>query len=207
AQRENQQANELSNLTRQRQLLASVNYRRAIIEELEGLPGNLVACKTTEHLKRIQKAVFVEVIELKKELRLQREVQLTTEINNLIRQLLDIIDERCSFIGELEQRFLTNVMAYKTRQELKCHQKDDMIKAMGLEVGSIRRIQGIGYGVLEFLGVGTTFNIFQNIHILYLEYGVLIFFWIRRIELVSFVVFGECRRGYAVSSLMDTAYW
>ncbi|GJT80147.1 hypothetical protein Tco_1054489 [Tanacetum coccineum] len=26
----------------------------------------------------------------------------------------------------------------------------------GLEVGSIRRIQGIRYGVLEFLGVGTT---------------------------------------------------
>ncbi|GJU28987.1 retrovirus-related pol polyprotein from transposon TNT 1-94 [Tanacetum coccineum] len=40
----------------------------------------------------------------------------------------------------------------------------------GLEVSSIRRIQGIGYGVLEFLGVGTT-------------------------------------HGYAVSSLMDTAYW
>ncbi|GJU84652.1 putative reverse transcriptase domain-containing protein [Tanacetum coccineum] len=45
----------------------------------------------------------------------------------------------------------------------------------GLEVGSIRRIQGIGYGVLEFLGVGTTFDIFQNIYILYLEYGVLSF--------------------------------
>ncbi|GJW00279.1 hypothetical protein Tco_1555530 [Tanacetum coccineum] len=45
--------------------------------------------------------------------------------------------------------------------------------ARGLEVGSIRRIQGIGYGVLEFLGVGTTFDIFQNIHILYLQYGVL----------------------------------
>ncbi|GJV49237.1 hypothetical protein Tco_1439449 [Tanacetum coccineum] len=44
---------------------------------------------------------------------------------------------------------------------------------IGLEVGSIRRIQGIGYGVLGFLGVGTTFDIFQNIHILYLEYGVL----------------------------------
>ncbi|GJR17023.1 hypothetical protein Tco_0965550 [Tanacetum coccineum] len=70
-QREAQQANELSNLTRQRQLLASVNYRRAIIEELERLPGNLVAYKTREHLKRIQKAVLVEVIELKKELRLQ----------------------------------------------------------------------------------------------------------------------------------------
>ncbi|GJR87150.1 hypothetical protein Tco_0211161 [Tanacetum coccineum] len=46
----------------------------------------------------------------------------------------------------------------------------------GLEVGSIRRIQGIGYVVLEFLGV-------------------------------SFMVFGECGHGYAVSSLMDTAYW
>ncbi|GJS02058.1 hypothetical protein Tco_0318566 [Tanacetum coccineum] len=45
----------------------------------------------------------------------------------------------------------------------------------GLEVGSIRRIQGIGYGVLEFLGVGTTFDIFQNIHILYIQYGVLVF--------------------------------
>ncbi|GJU35259.1 hypothetical protein Tco_1183613 [Tanacetum coccineum] len=49
----------------------------------------------------------------------------------------------------------------------------------GLEVGSIRRIQGVGYDVLEFLGVGTTFDIFQNIHM----------------------------HGYAVSSLMDTAYW
>ncbi|GJY51328.1 hypothetical protein Tco_0442175, partial [Tanacetum coccineum] len=46
----------------------------------------------------------------------------------------------------------------------------------GLEVGSIRRIQGVGYGVLGFLGVGTTFDIFQNIHILYLEYGVLTYF-------------------------------
>ncbi|GKA10842.1 hypothetical protein Tco_0690275 [Tanacetum coccineum] len=50
-----------------------------------------------------------------------------------------------------------------------------IVLAKGLEVGSIRRIQGIGYGVLEFLGVGTTLDIFQNIHILYLEYGVLDF--------------------------------
>ncbi|GJV65713.1 zinc finger, GRF-type containing protein [Tanacetum coccineum] len=70
-QRKAQQANELSNLTRQRQLLASVNYRHAIIKELKRLPGNLVACKMREHLKHIQKAVFVKVIELKKELRLQ----------------------------------------------------------------------------------------------------------------------------------------
>ncbi|GKG44578.1 hypothetical protein Tco_0486016, partial [Tanacetum coccineum] len=45
----------------------------------------------------------------------------------------------------------------------------------GLEVGSIRRIKGIGYGVLEFLGVRTMFDIFQNLHIVYLQYGVLIF--------------------------------
>ncbi|GJY39887.1 hypothetical protein Tco_0426251, partial [Tanacetum coccineum] len=40
---------------------------------------------------------------------------------------------------------------------------------------SIRHIQGIGYGVLEFLGVGTTFDIFQNLYILYFQYGVLVF--------------------------------
>ncbi|GKE86082.1 hypothetical protein Tco_1559824, partial [Tanacetum coccineum] len=45
----------------------------------------------------------------------------------------------------------------------------------GLKSVSIRRIQGIGYGVLEFLGVGTTFDIFQNIHMLYIQYGVLVF--------------------------------
>ncbi|GKB04433.1 hypothetical protein Tco_0832576 [Tanacetum coccineum] len=50
---------------------------------------------------------------------------------------------------------------------------ESIFKSLGLEVGSIRRIQGIGYDVLEFLGVGTTFDIFQNIHILYLQYGVL----------------------------------
>ncbi|GKD18562.1 hypothetical protein Tco_1207720 [Tanacetum coccineum] len=33
----------------------------------------------------------------------------------------------------------------------------------------------IGYGVLEFLGAGTTFDIFKNLHILYLQYGVLSF--------------------------------
>ncbi|GJW55911.1 hypothetical protein Tco_0099996 [Tanacetum coccineum] len=44
-----------------------------------------------------------------------------------------------------------------------------------LESMSIQRIQGIGYGVLEFLGVGTMFDIFQNIHILYFQYGVLVF--------------------------------
>nr|GEW44578.1 hypothetical protein [Tanacetum cinerariifolium] len=69
-QRKAQQENELSILTRQRQLLVSVNYRRAIIQELERFPRDLVVYKTREHLKRIQKAIFVKVIELKKELRL-----------------------------------------------------------------------------------------------------------------------------------------
>ncbi|GJZ81929.1 hypothetical protein Tco_0646923 [Tanacetum coccineum] len=31
--------------------------------------------------------------------------------------------------------------------------------------------------------------------------------WIRRIDLYSSVVFGECRHGYDVYSLMDTTYW
>ncbi|GJV30524.1 hypothetical protein Tco_1386972 [Tanacetum coccineum] len=79
-----------------------------------------------------------------------------------------------------------------------------------MEVGSIRRIQGIGYGILEFLRVGTTLDIFQNIHILYLEYGVLVFSGYGVLSLLplwSLVSAGTDTHGYAVSSLMDTAYW
>ncbi|GKE36952.1 hypothetical protein Tco_1460357, partial [Tanacetum coccineum] len=77
----------------------------------------------------------------------------------------------------------------------------------GLELVSIRRIQGIGYGVLGFLGLETTFDIFQNILFPYSLNTAYCLSWIQRIGLVSFVVFGECRHGYAVSSLMYTAYW
>ncbi|GJV42293.1 hypothetical protein Tco_1420733 [Tanacetum coccineum] len=68
----------------------------------------------------------------------------------------------------------------------------------GLEVSLIRRIQGIGYGVLEFLRVGTTFDIFQNIHIQYLEYGVLSF---SGYGVLSFIPLWSL-----VSAGMDTPY-
>ncbi|GKD57200.1 hypothetical protein Tco_1290587, partial [Tanacetum coccineum] len=42
-----------------------------------------------------------------------------------------------------------------------------------LEVDSIRRIQVLDTAYWRFLGVGITLDIFQNIHKLYLEYGVL----------------------------------
>ncbi|GKA10120.1 zinc finger, GRF-type containing protein [Tanacetum coccineum] len=71
------------------------------------------------------------------DLKTQREVQVAAKINNLTRQLIDIIDERHSFIGELEQRLPTNVMAYKTRQELKGLQKDDMIRAMEMRLTAL----------------------------------------------------------------------
>ncbi|GJX35418.1 glutamate receptor 3.2, partial [Tanacetum coccineum] len=58
------------------------------------------------------------------------------------------------------------------------------LAAIGLEVGSIQRIQGIGYGVLEFLRVGTTLDIFQNIVFLYIQYGVLVFFRYNALSLI-----------------------
>nr|GEV93970.1 hypothetical protein [Tanacetum cinerariifolium] len=69
---------------------------------------------------------------------------------------------------------------------------------LGLEVSSIRRIQGIGYGVLEFLGVGSTFDIFQNIYILYLEYDILSF---SGYDVLDFIVLWSL-----VSTDMDTSY-
>ncbi|GKE91388.1 hypothetical protein Tco_1572483, partial [Tanacetum coccineum] len=40
-----------------------------------------------------------------------------------------------------------------------------------------------------------------------LEYGILPSSGYGVLDLVSFVVFGECRHRYAVSSLMDMVYW
>nr|GEV88415.1 hypothetical protein [Tanacetum cinerariifolium] len=71
------------------------------------------------------------------DLKMQREVQVATEINNLTRQLLDIMDESRSFIGEPEQHLPTNVMAYKTRNELKGLEKDDMIRAMEMRMTTL----------------------------------------------------------------------
>ncbi|GJY68281.1 hypothetical protein Tco_0471263 [Tanacetum coccineum] len=79
--------------------------------------------------------------------------------------------------------------------------------AQGLEVGSIRRIQGLDTAYWGFLRVGTTLDIFQNIiFIPYFQYGVLVLSGYSVLILFPFVVFGECRHGYAVSSLMDKAY-
>ncbi|GKB87926.1 reverse transcriptase domain-containing protein [Tanacetum coccineum] len=68
----------------------------------------------------------------------------------------------------------------------------------GLESVSIRCIQCIGYDVLGFLGVGTTFDIFQNIHILYLQYGVLVF--------TGYGVLVLCPSWSLVSAGTDTPY-
>ncbi|GJR63184.1 hypothetical protein Tco_1505346 [Tanacetum coccineum] len=65
---------------------------------------------------------------------------------------------------------------------LKQHRRDpssdgvrDLVMASGrLEVGWIRRIHVLDTAYWGFLGVGTTFDIFQNIILIsYLEYGVL----------------------------------
>ncbi|GJZ94467.1 retrovirus-related pol polyprotein from transposon TNT 1-94 [Tanacetum coccineum] len=80
--------------------------------------------------------------------------------------------------------------------------------AQGLEVGSMRRIQGLDTAYWGFLRVGTTLDIFQNIiFIRYFQYGVLVFSGYGILILFPFVVFGECRHGYAISSLIDTTYW
>ncbi|GJT78875.1 putative reverse transcriptase domain-containing protein [Tanacetum coccineum] len=99
------------------------NVRR---KPLEFQVGDRVMLKVSPQLQLNDKLNFVEEpVEV-----MDREIKQLKRICIPIVKLLDIIDERRSFIGELEQRLPINVMAYKTRQELKCHQKDDMIRAM-----------------------------------------------------------------------------
>ncbi|GKF84583.1 hypothetical protein Tco_0249481, partial [Tanacetum coccineum] len=62
--REAKLANDLSKLMME--LLVSVKERQSFIEELECLRGNLVAYKTREKLKSLQKDDLVKVMELRK---------------------------------------------------------------------------------------------------------------------------------------------
>ncbi|GJT75716.1 hypothetical protein Tco_1042441 [Tanacetum coccineum] len=65
---------------------------------------------------------------------------------------------------------------------------------------NVERSNGCEIGSIEFLERVPTADIFTNLsHTINLHND--------DIGLVSFVVFSECRHGYVVSSLMDTAYW
>nr|GEU40768.1 hypothetical protein [Tanacetum cinerariifolium] len=59
---------------------------------------------------------------------------------------------------------------------------------------------------INFCSLGTKFDIFQNLHILYLEYGILPSSGYGVLILFPSWSFMKCRHGYVVSSLMDTAY-
>ncbi|GJT88561.1 reverse transcriptase domain-containing protein [Tanacetum coccineum] len=80
------------------------------------------------------------------DMKTQRETQLATELNNLTRQLVESIYERRSFIQELE-RLPGNLMAYKTRKELKGLKKDDLIKATEMRKVALQ----LGFQVLKEL--------------------------------------------------------
>ncbi|GKC79124.1 hypothetical protein Tco_1129898 [Tanacetum coccineum] len=66
----------------------------------------------------------------------QKEAQLANELSHLTMHMVQSIDERRSFILELEH-LSGNLKAYKTREEFKGLQKDDLIKAMEISPASI----------------------------------------------------------------------
>ncbi|GJX39626.1 hypothetical protein Tco_0252929 [Tanacetum coccineum] len=76
----------------------------------------------------------------------------------------------------------------------------------GLESVSIRRIQCVGYDVLEFLGVGTTFDIFQNILFPYSLNTAYCLSWIRRIAFPGYGVLDLFPLWSLVSAGTDTPY-
>ncbi|GJS15363.1 xylulose kinase-1 [Tanacetum coccineum] len=75
----------------------------------------------------------------------------------------------------------------------------------GLEFGRYGVLTEVNTAYRGFLGVGTTFDIFQNILLLYLEYGVSTSSGYGVLNLVPSWSLVKCRHRYAVSSLMDTA--
>ncbi|GJS44509.1 ribonuclease H-like domain-containing protein [Tanacetum coccineum] len=134
-------------------------------------------------------------------------------LQKLVSQL-ELLDEKLSqedvnqkLLRSLSPEWNTHAVVWRNKADLDTMSMDDLYNnlkvyepdvSLCLEVGWIRRIHVLDTAYWGFLRVKTTSDIFQNIILIpYLEYGVFI----------PFVVFGECRHVYTVSSLMDTAYW
>ncbi|GJS07917.1 transposase, MuDR, MULE transposase domain protein [Tanacetum coccineum] len=128
----------------------------------------MAAARRFVHLKELRvlgnSSKFPDQLLIYFDMQTQKEAQLATGLSNLMMQLLQSVNERRAFIKELEH-LPGNLVAYKTRVELKCLHKDDLIKVM-----EMRKELDTAYP--GFFGVGTTFDIFQNILFLYLEYDV-----------------------------------
>ncbi|GJS42065.1 hypothetical protein Tco_0567108 [Tanacetum coccineum] len=77
----------------------------------------------------------------------------------------------------------------------------------GLEKGRYGISKAFDTVYWGFHGVGTAFDIFQNILFPYSLNTAYWSSWIRHIDLVSSSSLVKCRHRYAVSFLMDTAYW
>ncbi|GJU80682.1 hypothetical protein Tco_1283047 [Tanacetum coccineum] len=89
-------------------------------------------CVHLEELKVLEKFTkFLEKLLVYFDMQTQREAQLANELSNIMMQLLESINERRAFIEELEH-LPRNSVAYKTREELKHLQKDDLIKVIEL---------------------------------------------------------------------------
>ncbi|GJW61595.1 putative reverse transcriptase domain-containing protein [Tanacetum coccineum] len=130
-------------------------------------------------------------------------------LTNVPAVFMDLMNRVCRpYLDKFVIVFIDDILIYsKTREEhvehlrlvLKLLKKEKLYAKFSKWSGSwfdtayprdsIRRIQGIGYGVLEFLRVGTTFDIFQNLHIPYLQYNVLSF------------------SGYGILSLFPCGLW
>ncbi|GJW77978.1 hypothetical protein Tco_0139660 [Tanacetum coccineum] len=91
---------------------------------------------------------------------------------------VDVADLSRHLVKQLFSLLVKNLSSTKRMSDepLGDDSKSRSYDVNGQEVGLIRRIQGLDTAYWGFLGVGTTFDIFQNfIFIPYFQYGILVF--------------------------------
>ncbi|GJX92146.1 hypothetical protein Tco_0345472 [Tanacetum coccineum] len=115
-----------------------------------------------------------------------------------------VVAPKFSEMGQIRRIFLDGYGVLDVRTVIfKCLR---LSSRMRLEYGRYGVLTEVNTAYREFLGVKTTFDIFENILFPYLEYGVLVFPGYGVLILFPLWSFVKCRHRYAVSSLMDTAY-
>ncbi|GJZ08199.1 hypothetical protein Tco_0542482 [Tanacetum coccineum] len=145
----------------------SIKDARQLLEAIEKrFSGNAATKKTQRNLLKQQYENFIAPSSDMLDQTFDRLQKLVSQLE-LLDEKLSHKDVNQKLLRSLSPEWNTHAVVWRNKADL------DTDVALCLEVGSIRRIQGLDTAYWGFLGVGTTLDIFQNIHILYFEYGVL----------------------------------
>ncbi|GJT86245.1 putative reverse transcriptase domain-containing protein [Tanacetum coccineum] len=140
------------------------------------LPDQLSRVHSTFHVSNLKKYLSDEPLAISLD-----EIRIDDKLN-FIEEPVEIMDHEVKRLKQIRIPIVKVRWNSSMSEHVGCNKENDgtiidssRVLLDGLVVNGVRVWSRFDTAYWVFLGVGTTFDIFQNIHILYLQYGVLVF--------------------------------